>query len=91
MPVLHGTLDETTFLGHGSVAEILQGEVCLSLVFIKYHVRLCVLLQVVEHVKIGLLENVKIQVIVQWRDPPFIFSVEETELFGEVILFDFGS
>jgi len=90
MEVLHRTLDdaaETFDSADGLVAEVVQSEIHVV------HfgcVVLDVLLQVVQHVEVGVCEQVIFKVVVERSDPACVDSEEETEFFSEVCLFDIG-
>ena len=86
--VLHGRLDDAALTADGLVAETVEGEVH------SVDRRLVVddvVLQVPQHVQVGVLEDVKVKIVVHGGDPARVNSEEEAKLLGKVALFDVGA
>ena len=48
-------------------------------------------LEIPQHVKVGVLEHVEVKVCILWRNPASVDAEEEAKLLREVALLDVGS
>ena len=91
MEVLHWGLYDAALSRDWLIAEVVKSEtLCVGIIH-PCNIILQGLLEIVKHVQIGVLEDIKIGVTVHRGEPACIDTEEEAELFGKIALFDIGA
>ena len=88
MEVLHRGLNDASLTRDWLIAEIVEVETCFMVLIHPCDIINHVVLEPVQHVQIGVLEEIKFSVIIHRSEPACINTEEKAELLGKIALFD---